>query len=128
MQKKIHKLKHKDWKITGVGIDIESVERFRNRALATHPHFYEKIFTDKEIAYCKTHKDPYPHFAARFCVKEAAVKALGRTIDFKKMEVKNDAYTGAPSLFIKNANTVIVRISLSHTKDNAIAIVIAMER
>ena len=39
--------------------------------------FLEKIFTKEEIDYCFSMKDPYPHLAGRFCVKEAVLKSLG---------------------------------------------------
>ena len=30
-----------------------------------------------ELEYCRRHKDPLPHLAARFAAKEAAFKAIG---------------------------------------------------
>jgi len=46
------------------------LERFGKRMEA-------RLFTDGELAYCRGHKDPLPHLAARFAAKEAASKALG---------------------------------------------------
>jgi holo-[acyl-carrier protein] synthase len=48
----------------------ESLERFGDR-------MRRRLFTEGERAYCEGHKDPLPHFAARFAAKEAASKALG---------------------------------------------------
>ena len=39
--------------------------------------FLARIFTAGEIAYCQAHRHAAQHFAARFAVKEAAMKALG---------------------------------------------------
>ena len=39
--------------------------------------FLRRVFTDGEIAYCTKRRDPVPHLAGRFAVKEAAMKALG---------------------------------------------------
>src|SRR3989344_1069466 len=110
--------------VRGILIDIESIERLRKRPLRSAAHFYRKIFTAAELAYCRTYKDPYPHLAARFCAKEAAVKALGMAPDFKKIEVRKNAQTGAPFLFVKGKNLSSAYISLSHTRDYACALVV----
>src|SRR6185503_17559287 len=59
-------------------------ERFGQRMEA-------RLFTDAELAYCRGHKDPLPHLAARFAAKEAASKAIGTGmsggIGFKHFEV-----------------------------------------
>lgn len=107
----------------GVGIDIEEVARFRACDPHTQKHFYQTIFTDKEIRYCMSKKDPYPHFTARFCAKEAVTKALGRTLfSLKDIEIINDA-AGRPLARVKEKNTgYTVAVSLSHTKEYATAI------
>ena len=107
----------------GVGIDIEEVARFRACDPQRQKTFYQKIFTDKEIRYCMSKKDPYPHFTARFCAKEAVTKALGRTLfSLKNIEITNDA-KGRPSVHIKEKNADYeVAVSLSHTKQYATAI------
>ena len=107
----------------GVGIDIEEVTRFRTYDPRRQKTFYQKIFTDQEIRYCMSKKDPYPHFTARFCAKEAVTKALGRTLfSLKNIEITNDA-KGYPSAHIREKNADYeVAVSLSHTKEYAVAI------
>ena len=39
--------------------------------------FLRRVFTDGEITYCTKRRNPVPHLAGRFAVKEAAMKALG---------------------------------------------------
>ena len=39
--------------------------------------FLHRVFTPGEIAYCTRRRNPAPHLAGRFAVKEAAMKALG---------------------------------------------------
>ena len=107
--------------LTGLGCDIEEVRRFRARSFRSHTNFYHKIFTDKEIAYCLKYKDPYPHFAARFCAKEAVIKVLGKAVDFKNIEIINDSSTGAPRVIVKNCDFKI-SVSLSHMKEYAMAV------
>jgi len=53
--------------------------------------FLRRVFTEGEIAYCTKRRDPVPHLAGRFAVKEAAMKALGtgqsRGVTWKDIEV-----------------------------------------
>ena len=109
--------------VKGVGIDMEEVARFRACDPRKNKNFYRKIFTDKEIRYCMSKKDPYPHFTARFCAKEAVVKALGRALfRMNKIEITNDM-NGKPAARIKEKNADYeVAVSLSHTKEYATAI------
>lgn len=108
--------------IRGVGIDIEEVARFRACHPAAKQRFYRAIFTQKEMQYCMSKKDPYPHFTARFCAKEAVTKALYKTrVSLKHIEIINDAQ-GRPQVNMKKNSNYIIEISLSHTKQYAIAI------
>lgn len=109
--------------IKGVGIDIEEVARFRACNPAVKQRFYRAIFTQKEMQYCMSNKDPYPHFTARFCAKEAVIKALRRKhISLRHIEIINDAQ-GRPRVNVKEKNNhYMIEISLSHTKQHAIAI------
>ena len=103
-----------------VGIDIEEISRFTKLKYEKHRNFYEKIFSQNEIDYCLQKADPYPHFTVRFCAKEAAIKALGdEKIGLKNIEVvmKNKV----PSLKISGKQ--ITKVSLSHSQNTAIAIV-----
>ena len=63
--------------IKGIGVDIVKIERFRRAVERRRRKFLEKIFTEEELEYCFSMKDPYPHLAGRFCVKEAVLKSLG---------------------------------------------------
>lgn len=108
-------------KIFNIGIDIEEVDRFANMPYEQKKSFYEKIFSHEEIKYCMSKSNPYPHFTARFCAKEATIKAL----DNKKLnmlEIKIEMKKSKPVLklpFFHNAS-----VSLSHTKKFATAIVL----
>ena len=79
------------------------------------------MFSEKEISYCLSKADPYPHFAARFAAKEAIIKASGLKLkDLINIEVSNDKY-GIPKAKIKNKKGKFL-ISLAHTRNQAIAI------
>ena len=106
--------------IKAIGVDIIEVSRFRKMPYKRHRVFYKNIFTPTEIKYCLSKKDPYPHFAARFAAKEAVAKAACLNIYAANLiEIFNDK-NGHPlvrSRIIKRK----VFLSLSHTKDQAIA-------
>ena len=110
-----------------IGVDIESVKRFRKQHYDRNKSFYENIFTDKEIKYCLSKADPYPHFTARFCAKEAVIKAIGGSVyRAKDIEIINDK-KGKPFVKLKTKNLKLktkVLVSLSHTKEYAIAFAI----
>lgn len=104
-----------------MGIDIEDISRFSDKKYKKNKLFYHKIFTKDEIKYCLNKSNPYPHFAVRFCAKEAAIKALnGKITELKKIEVKMK--NSKPTLRLPGGKRGIV--SISHTKRYAIAIVI----
>src|SRR3954468_1046856 len=63
--------------IVSIGIDIIEIRRVRE-VLARTPRFRERVFTERERAYCDSRGDAVAaqHYAARFAAKEAAFKAL----------------------------------------------------
>ncbi len=106
---------------SSIGIDIEEISRFSSKQYDYNKSFYTKIFTKQEIDYCLKKKNPYPHFTARFCVKEAAIKALkSRKNNFQDIYIiiENDI----PVLHLpKNLQG---SVSISHTDTYAIAFVV----
>ena len=63
--------------VRGIGIDIVQVERIVRTLERFGQRFEARLFTESELEYCRRHKDPLPHMAARFAAKEAAFKAIG---------------------------------------------------
>ncbi|MBN2241072.1 MAG: holo-ACP synthase [Acidobacteria bacterium] len=63
--------------IIGTGVDIVEIDRIRGLAERQGDRFIRRVFTDEEKRFCKRHRDPAPHFSARFAAKEALFKALG---------------------------------------------------
>lgn len=117
-----------------IGIDIVDIARLKNIIVRT-PHFLERVFTTQEIAYCLQKKDPYPSLAARFAAREA-VRKLDRVfvegIRWHDTEVEVDA-EGKPHLILHSAalqgaeaaDIKDFAISLSHSREQALAVVIA---
>ncbi len=119
--------------IIGIGTDIAEVARIAKSI--EKAGFKEKVFSKTEIVYCETKKNKAESYAARFAAKEAFFKALGTGwrsgMAFNEVEIRNDEL-GKPSLYLlgkaaeisaeKNIQTI--HVSLSHTKETAIAMVV----
>lgn len=119
--------------ITGIGVDIESIKRFRDKPFDENEKFYRRLFTDSEIEYCLSKKDPYPHFAARFCAKEAIKKAIpdDSSLGWKEAEITNYE-NGKPYMTLSSgfydrsgiSPELSIHVSLSHDATQAVALVI----
>lgn len=116
----------------GVGVDIIEVERIEEIIDRQAERFINRVFTEEEQAYCKSHKYPYKHYAARFAAKEAVAKAfstgIGEYLNWTSVSVlKGDR--GQPLIFLDEKGLRLleglgaagVSISISHTDETAIA-------
>lgn len=117
--------------ILGTGIDIVEIERIKLTITKWGSRFLNKVFTDNEIAYCNSKADPAQHFAVRFAAKEAFYKALPQnreyTFSWKDIEVISEK-SGNPLLKTSGISgrlgDISVHLSLSHSKESAVAVVI----
>ena len=126
--------------IIGIGIDLIEVRRVK--ALLNKPNL-GRIFTASEIRYCRSKANPAESFAARFAAKEAFLKAIGTgwgTADsprWNEIEVIRHPASGIRhpqpvSLILSGKAKSICQklkvirtcLSLTHTKDYAMAVVI----
>jgi holo-[acyl-carrier protein] synthase len=117
------------------GIDLVEVERIEGAIARFGERFLARVFTVGELEYCRGRP---LELAARFAAKEAASKALGVGVQhhegvcWREIEVISDV-RGKPSLKLagraaQRAEGIGVRsfaLSLSHTHEYAIALVIA---
>lgn len=109
-----------------IGVDIEDISRFENRTLENDLKFLERIFTSNELNYCYKQKKYAPSLTARFCAKEAVIKALSgfydKFISYNDIEILNHS-NGAPyvNMLVQDLNHVNISLSISHEKDKAIA-------
>jgi holo-[acyl-carrier protein] synthase len=124
--------------IIGVGIDLIEVPRI-TAALdrpRTGARFEAKVFTEREIEYCRRRRSAAESFAARFAAKEAVMKALGRGylgggIGWRQIEVVRER--GRPGIVLSGPakrradelGITRIHLSLSHTAAFAVAYVIA---
>ena len=124
--------------ITGSGIDIVEIARFKNAKKKHGNVFLNKIFTENEIQYSKKRRFQDQHFAARFAAKEAVLKAFGDNIakihNWRDIEILNDK-SGRPYIKFhgsaKRLKTKVkiknVILSMAHCKDHAVATAILVK-
>ena len=120
--------------IFGIGTDIIEVKRIE-KIVASGRQYLETIFTEKEMEYCEAKARKSEHFAVRYAAKEAFLKALGSGwrdgLAFSDIEIINDEL-GKPQVFLHGEVKRVYNhhqiqqtsISLSHTKEIAIAVII----
>lgn len=72
--------------LLGCGIDAEQVGRFEDGdGQLIEP--WSLIFTEREIEHARSSYDPAAVLCACFCCKEALLKALGTSIDYRDCEL-----------------------------------------
>ncbi len=70
-----------------VGIDIVEVSRIGRLKDRYGDKFLAKVFTDDEIRYARSKRRGDESLAGRFAAKEAFMKARGRRLPWKSIEV-----------------------------------------
>lgn len=114
-----------------LGIDLIEIDRIES-ALDRRPRLAERLFLPGEIQACEGRGRPGQHYAARFAAKEATIKALGGGCGPLDVEVVGDP---RPELRLHGAAAAIasdrnlgLSVSLTHSRGNAAAVVLAMPR
>lgn len=120
--------------IAGIGTDIVEVYRIEEK-LQKNERFKTHVFSEAEIAYCEKQKKPNIHFAARWAVKEAYLKAIGvqfignhrlpeiETLHFENGKPFIHLLGNAKQNFL-DQKCKAIHVSISHTESNAIAFVL----
>ena len=126
---------HGIYMILGTGIDIVSIPRMVKSLSRWGDVFTKRVFTDVEREYCQKKNRCAGHFAARFAVKEALLKALGsglvKRMKWSDVEVMNEAsgkpivnLSGEVKRVAKDLRVTHIFVSITHTHEYAIAQVI----
>ena len=123
--------------ILGHGVDIIECPRL-DKMLSHHGgRFLRRVFTEHEQAYCQQHKERVQHLAGRFAAKEAVLKALGTGMRGKMkwtdVQIANNDL-GKPGIVLSGESAQVaermgvaqVLISISHTREHAVASAIAL--
>lgn len=113
--------------VIGHGIDIIECERIKEVWDRHGNRFLQRVFTEGEIRYCLSKKDPLPSLAGRFAAKEAVLKVLGTgwrgAISWTDVEVTHTT-SGQPIINLTGHSACIagelgiqtIRISITHTR------------
>lgn len=119
-----------------VGIDLVPIPRLEQAVVRWGSRFLERVFTAQELLDCGNRSQS---LAARFAAKEAAAKALGTGlmagIGWCEIEIVS-ARAGQPQLRLHGAAQRQAfhlgleewAVSLSHSGDQALAVVIAQSK
>ncbi|MCX5825009.1 MAG: holo-ACP synthase [Deltaproteobacteria bacterium] len=121
--------------IFGVGIDLVEIGRIENVLKKWEEKFLCRIYSAEEIRYCNGQARPAVHFAARFAVKEAFLKAIGLGmgggVRFRDIETTHDEMgkpmlklAGGASSFLEAREIRAAHLTISHTSAHATAVVI----
>ena len=113
------------------GIDIIEIPRIRCVAERYGQRFFRRIYTDRELAYCRGRA---PQLASRFAAKEATMKALGTGIhgvrwrDIEVIRPRGRAPTvelyGTARARAEKLGIDSLAVSLTHSHEYAVAFVV----
>ncbi len=120
-----------------IGTDICQLERYESAYKRFGDRFLKRVLTENEYIYVTSNKrNLVPRLAGRFATKEAVSKVLGtglRGVYFKEIEVLRES-SGAPKIVLhsrakkraEDKKLINFEVSISHEKDYAIAVVLAV--
>ena len=121
--------------IAGIGTDIVEIERIRTAVNRWGDAFLKRIFSESEISYCFSKRDPFPSLSGRFAAKEAAIKALSGLISDKNIHIGEimvlNEDSGKPFIVLAGRikhlidSALVLHLTLSHERGHAIAMVVA---
>ncbi|HEY5380718.1 MAG TPA: holo-ACP synthase [Acidobacteriaceae bacterium] len=122
--------------IVGLGTDMIEIARIEQSLARFGDAFRNRVYTAGEIAYCQRKRHAAESFAARFAAKEAAAKALGtgisRGVSWREFEVRRRPgerpemhLSGRAAELAAALGVRHMALSLSHTRELAIAVVVA---
>ena len=113
-----------------IGVDCENIERWSKMLPKLLDGPQRRMFTDREHLYCESFSNPAPHYAGKWCAKEAVVKAVLSyyEVDLRDVEILNED-SGKPYCVIHDPQfelmKPIIKVSITHTLDVAIAFAVA---
>lgn len=110
--------------MASIGVDLVEVERIKAIYERRGERFLDRLFTRVEITYAFSARGDrrFERLAARFAIKEALIKAVGRPLPYRSIEVRNQK-DGRPIVHCPHVRGKI-EASLSHTQRLAIACIL----
>jgi holo-[acyl-carrier protein] synthase len=116
--------------IVGIGTDLAEVERYRFDT-AQLSQFARKVYTEEEMRYAMRKRNWAERLAGFFAAKEAARKAFGHAIPWRRVGVTHER-SGKPRLvFLEpydglpaSRGVTRIHLTITHTATTAAAVVI----
>jgi phosphopantetheine--protein transferase-like protein len=111
-----------------VGIDCEDIDRWERMLTELEAGPQHNFFSEGEHQYCRSHKNPAPYYAARWCAKEALLKACNSfyKVDLRLVSVERKQ-DGSPFFVINDLKfselNLTISLSMTHSRQTAMAIV-----
>ena len=110
------------------GVDIVDADRIKISSDKYKNRFLDKIFSKNEQSYCNSKYNSHIHYAGKFAAKEAVMKSIyssgeNKNISFISITILNDE-NGIPEVFINGFKKKNIKISISHTNNQAVAFAI----
>jgi holo-[acyl-carrier protein] synthase len=106
---------------SAVGIDIVEVARIEGAVKRHGRRFLDRVFTVGELEYASGKKRRAETLAGRFAAKEAFMKAMGRRLPWRQVEIGGSG--GAP--FVLFGGKALRGLSISHERSHAVAVFVA---
>ncbi|NQT51240.1 holo-ACP synthase [bacterium] len=122
--------------VLSTGIDIVEIEHLTQVIERRGARFIERVFTTAERAYCDGRPCPPMHYAGRFAVKEAVLKAIRtgmiKGLSWHDIEVEigplgepSVRLTGGAARRAEEMGITAMHVSISHTEQYAVASAVA---
>ena len=108
--------------IEGIGIDITEIGRFRSLIKQKKLHLLDKMFSKAEREYCFSYADAATHLAGTFAAKESVIKSQENApMPITSIEIRRQK-SGKPEVWIRGRRSKSFLISITHSRDIAVAI------
>jgi holo-[acyl-carrier protein] synthase len=123
--------------IVALGLDLTEIQRLAEAETRRGERFLARVFTPRERDYCERRAERrHAHYAGRFAVKEAVMKALGTgwTRGVRWVDIEVVRASGAPpELVLHGESASIARargidrwhVTITHDAGIAAAVVVA---
>jgi holo-[acyl-carrier protein] synthase len=121
--------------IVGMGTDLAEVDRIQRSVDRYGERFLTRVYTAREVEYSMRKRNYAERLAGRFAAKEAGMKAIGTGwrmgVTWKDFEVVNQPsgrptllLTGVAAAIAENLGVRAISLSLTHTSNVALAVVV----
>lgn len=124
--------------VIGVGIDLVKIDRIQKMVEKWDKRFLNRIFTSVEQTYSFSFRQPFPHLAGRFAIKEAVFKAIGTGwrggVRWTDIEVYNES-SGQPRVRvygkvkerIEDQGVTQIQASISHDTEYSVGQIVLIK-